>query len=303
MNDGKIKKMAASVHDRLLKLAKKEDRPFNELLQYYAMERLLHRLSKSKHSAQFVLKGALMFQVLDLAHSRPTKDIDLEGLFENNVNLVKSLIKDICETTVEDDGLIFNTNSITADHIMEDAAYRGIRVRLTSNLESAKITMQLDIGFGDKIIPKAEKVSYPSLLDFPSVELQIYTRESAIAEKFEAMVKLGELNSRMRDFYDIWEFSRSFEFSGIVLTEAIDATFNNRETQIPEMPICLTFNFYESKEKQKLWNTFLKKTRLSKISEFSQVCIDIREFLLPVVTALRNGIKIEGHWEPKDKWK
>jgi nucleotidyltransferase AbiEii toxin of type IV toxin-antitoxin system len=259
MTGSKVKNAATSVHDRLLNRAKKENRPFNEVLQYYANE--------------------------------------------NKLDLVKGIVKDICETAVEDDGLIFITGSITTDHIMEDSAYRGIRVRLTANLEKARIIMQLDIGFGDGIVPKPEEVSYPSLLNFPSFALQMYSRESAIAEKFETMVKLGELNSRMRDFYDIWEFSSSFEFSGSVLAEAIHTTFRNRGTELPEMPIAFTSDFYESNETQTKWNTFLRKTRLSGIPDFSQVCRDIREFLSPIISAIRNSKRFEKYWNHKSKWK
>ena len=192
-----VKNLAASVRDRLLNQAKRTKRPFNELLQYYAMERFLYRLAKSKYAAQFVLKGALMLRVWQSSESRPTMDVDLLGITSNDEDEITAQIREILSTEVEPDGLHFDTSSVTAERIIEDADYQGLRIRFHGTLGSAKVNMQLDIGFGDVVFPEAVLSKYPTILDFPAPELRCYSRESAIAEKFEAMVKLGELNSRM----------------------------------------------------------------------------------------------------------
>ena len=196
--------IAASVHQRLLNKARESSRTFNELLQHFAIERFIYRLSKSPHADRFVLKGALMLWAWSGPMSRPTMDIDLLGTIENSLEVITAIMKNVCVMAVEMDGLFFNASTVTAARITEDADYKGVRIRLLGNLGNARVSLQIDIGFGDVIIPGHCKVAYPSLLDFPSPELNGYTMESTIAEKFQAMVKLGTLNSRMKDFYDIY---------------------------------------------------------------------------------------------------
>ena len=212
-----ITNLAASVHQRLLNKAKESSRPFNELLQYFAIERFIYRLSKSPHADQFILKGALMFSAWCGPASRPTMDIDLLGKIDNRIDTITAVMKDACLTDVEPDGISFNAETVEAVRITEDAEYEGVRVRVRGSLGKARVSIQIDIGFGDVIVPNASTVSYPAILDFPAPELKGYTMESTIAEKFQAMVKLGVLNSRMKDFYDIWFLSRTFDFKGEIL--------------------------------------------------------------------------------------
>ena len=164
---------------------------------------------------------------------RPTMDIDMLGRTSNDETNIVSQIRDIMAVSVEPDGLTFATDSIQSEQITEDADYEGIRIRFRGNLDSARVTLQVDIGFGDIIYPGPEESDLPTMLDFPTARLLCYSRESAIAEKFEAMVKLGVLNSRMKDFYDIWLLSRQFDFAGAKLAEAIRLTFERRETAVP----------------------------------------------------------------------
>jgi predicted nucleotidyltransferase component of viral defense system len=196
------KNIAASVRQRLLMMARETSRPFNELLQYFAMERFLYRLSKSRYADNFVLKGALMLTVWEAPLTRPTMDIDLLGRIDNSIETIADLTREICRQEVELDGIDFDAATVEPERIAEDADYEGIRVRFRGSLDTARIVIQLDIGFGDTVIPSPEPVSYPTLLDLPAPHIRGYSRESTIAEKFEAMVKLGILNSRMKDFYD-----------------------------------------------------------------------------------------------------
>jgi len=209
-----VKKTAASVHQRLLNKAKESSRPFNELLQHFAIERFLYRLSKSHHAKKFTLKGALMVSAWSGQVSRPTLDIDLLGKIDNSVERIVAAMKDACLVDVEADGMSFNPETVRGVRITEDAEYGGVRVRVRGGLGNARVSLQVDIGFGDVIVPRPGKVVYPVLLDFPPPELNGYTMESTIAEKFQAMVRLGVLNSRMKDFYDIWWLSRNFDFGG-----------------------------------------------------------------------------------------
>ena len=211
------KNMAASVHARLAEIGRRTGRPFQELLQYYAMERFLYRLSKSPHAASFVLKGALMLRVWDAPMARPTKDIDLLGRLEHSLENGSTVVREVCAVEVEPDGLAFRSATLRSERIREDADYEGVRIRFDGLLARARIAMQLDVGIGDVMVPGPVEIAYPTLLDFPAPRLKGYPRETAIAEKFEAMVKLGALNSRMKDFYDIWLLSRQFDFDGPTL--------------------------------------------------------------------------------------
>lgn len=210
------KNIAASVRQRLLNKARHDKRPFNELLQYFAMERFLYRLSQSPYTEKFILKGALMLRVWDAPFFRPTMDIDMLGRNTGNeIEKIIEQIREICQVSVEpEDGLNFYTNNISGVRITEDADYEGVRIRFVTLLETARIPMQIDIGFGDVVVPGPQESIIPTILDFPPPHLLGYSLESAISEKFEAMVKLGELNSRMKDFYDIWLLSRRFDFKG-----------------------------------------------------------------------------------------
>jgi len=160
-------------------------------------------------------------------------DIDMLGRTNNTEAAIIAQIRDILDVAVADDGLSFDPGSIQAETITEDADYEGIRVRFKGNLGVARISMQIDIGFGDIVHPGPQLAELPTIMDQPAPQLLCYSRESAIAEKFEAMIKLGSLNSRIKDFYDIWLLSRQFEFDPATLTEAIRLTLNQRGTALP----------------------------------------------------------------------
>ena len=225
------KNVAASVHQRLLNVARETGKPFIEVLQYFAMERLLYRLSRSGHKDSFVLKDALLFRVWDVPDSRATRYIDFLAFLDNSPENLAAIFREVC--SIEgDDGLVFNPDSINARTIKEDADYEGVRVRFRGLLGKAKVTMQVDIGFGDKVHPNVVQADYPVLLDLPAPSLRMYPPETVAAEKVEAMVHLGSLNSRMKDFYDVWRLSQQFEFDDAVLSETIRQTFDNRGTTL-----------------------------------------------------------------------
>ena len=154
---------------------------------------------------------------------------------------------------VDNDGIVFHKDTVTGIRITEDADYKGVRILLRGNLGSTRLLLQIDVGFGDVVIPGPGKVKYPVLLDFPPPELNGYTMESTIAEKFQAMVKLGLLNSRMKDFYDIWLLSCMFDFSGETLIEAIEKTFENRKTPLISEPTVFNSTFMKDNTKQAQW--------------------------------------------------
>jgi len=293
--------MSASVRQRLLNRARSDHRPFNELLQYYAMERFLYRLSQSVHVDRFILKGALMFKVWGSPELRPTMDIDMLGRTSNGETNIVSQIKDILTVDVEADGLTFDPASIHAERITEDADYEGIRIRFLGALGSARINMQIDIGFGDIVYPGPEKSDLPTMLNFTAPRLLCYSRESSIAEKFEAMVKLGMLNSRMKDFYDIWLLSRQFNFDGPRLTDAIRLTFERRGTRLPVEIDAFTELFIEAKQTQ--WAAFRKRLGQAHVPVlFKEIVASVDSFLSPIAAVCSSGKQISANWTAPGPW-
>lgn len=298
-----IKNTAASVHQRLLNKAKESSRPFNELLQHFAIERFIYRLSRSPHADRFILKGALMFSAWSGLRSRPTMDIDLLGRIDNSLEVIVAAMKDVCGMDVEVDGMSFNAETMTAARIAEDAEYEGVRVRVRGGLGNARVPLQIDIGFGDVIVPGPSKVAYPALLDFPAPELNGYTMESAIAEKFHAMVKLGVLNSRMKDFYDIWMLSRTFDFRGEMLAEAVEKTFENRNTPIIIAPTVFVPSFAKDGGKKVQWQGFIRKAKLAGAPEdFEEVVAAVKTFLEPLVAFLAEKRTFRNIWNAPGPW-
>jgi hypothetical protein len=296
-----MKNIAAAVRQRLLNKSRSDIRPFQELVQYYAMERFLYRLSQSHHANRFILKGALMLRIWQTPDIRPTMDIDLLGRTNNDMSLLISNITDILSVDVEPDGLSFFPDDITAERITEDAEYEGIRIWFPAKLDTMTLNMQIDIGFGDVIYPGPEKSEIPTILEFPAPFLLCYSRESSIAEKFEAMLKLRELNSQMKDFYDIWLLSRQFGFDGKTLSEAIKLTLEQRGTELPDEIVAFSQEFIE--EKQIQWNAFRKKLEQIHVpDEFEDIVIKVKEFIDPISSALISRRPPPLKWSAPGPW-
>lgn len=230
-------------------------------------------------------------------------DIDLLGSIENSIDLIVAVFKDVCEIEVENDGIVFHKDTITASRITEDADYKGVRVLIRGNLSNVRLFLQIDIGFGDVIIPKPRKVKYPVLLDFPSPELDGYTMESTVAEKFQAMVNLGLLNSRMKDFYDIWFLSKRFDFKGKTLKEAIEKTFEKRKTPLNREPTVFNPTFMQDDIKKVQWQGFIKKAKFTDTpASFEDVAATIKAFLQPVVSSMVDRQAFEFFWNASGPW-
>lgn len=301
MTKSPLKNIAASVRQRLINRSRSDMRPFQELVQYYAMERFLYRLSLSKHSKRFILKGALMFRIWKAPQTRPTMDIDMLGMTSNKVSDVISNVIDILSVDVDPDGLSFFPEEITAEHITDDAEYRGIRIRFPAKLDTMTLNMQLDIGFGDIIYPSPEESHLPSILDFPAPRLLCYSRESAIAEKFEAMLRLQELNSRMKDFYDVWLLSRQYGFDGKTLSEAIRLTLEQRGTELPDKIVAFSQEFITAKRIQ--WDAFRKKLGQDHVpAEFKHIVMTLQEFIDPIASALASRKPPPSRWSAPGPW-
>lgn len=298
-----VTNIAASVHARLLNRAKTEGRPFNELLQYFAMERFLYRLSRSEHADRFVLKGALMLQFWGGPVSRATKDIDLLGRATGTVEELAEVVRSCLAVAVEDDGLCFDPKRVTGEEIRLAANYNGVRMRCAARLGNARVAIQVDVGFGDVVTPGAQDIEYPTLLDFDAPQLLGYTPETAIAEKLEAMVVLDMANTRMKDFLDIWTLAQGREFAGEILAQAIGATFRRRGTELPEStPLALTPTFHSATTKQTQWRAYLRKGRIHGVPDLAEVAENLESFVMPVVAALVEGQGFTQRWRPAGPW-
>lgn len=304
MTKRKVTDVAASVRARLRAHAKKGGQPFQEVLHYFAMERFLFRLSKSRHADKLVLKGGLMLTAWQAPQSRPTKDIDFLAKMPNDLESVAAAVREVCEMPDSSDGLVFQSASLNAAVIKEDADYEGVRVTFLGFLQNARIHMQIDMGFGDVVVPAPVAMSYPTILDHDPPQIYGYPQETAIAEKFEAMVKLGQLNSRIRDFFDVWMLSRQFEFDGATLARAIRETFANRGTEIDVDPTAFKPVFASSPAKQSQWTGYCRKSRIGFApNSLKEVCDAISEFLSPVAKAIHTGDDFHQAWNPPGPWR
>jgi len=296
-----ITDLPASVRQRLLNRAKAERRPFNEIMQYYAMERFLYRLSKSVHAHSFVLKGALMLRIWRAPELRPTMDIDMLGMTSNDGIRIAGQIREIIAVAVEPDGLVFDAESIKTGRMTRGTDYEGVRVRFLGTLDSARINMQIDIGFGDTVFPRPEECELPTMLDSPAPKILCYSRETAIAEKFDAMLKHEELNSRMKDFYDIWLLCRHFNFEGDELAEAVRLTLERRGTELPSDIVAFTDDFATAQ--QVYWTAFLKRLKYTEAPEsFAAVTSKLNVFLGPIALSISLRGPTPAKWAAPGPW-
>jgi len=294
---------AASIKTRLKNIADSERKPFDFILMLYLVERLLFRLSISRYNEKFVLKGGLLLYLIMNEKARATKDIDLLAKdIGSNLDALRDIFADISVIS-SDDAVVYDSGSITVERIKEDTKYEGIRIKIIARLGTMRKSLQFDIGFGDIVVPKPEALVYPTLLEMESPIIKAYSKESVIAEKFEAMLFLAELNSRMKDFYDIYSLCTSFDFDGKVLYEAILQTIMQRGTNTPVEPTVFDKSFVSSKDKATQWRAFKRRTSVGGDLEFSEVANKIGVFLLPIYKNIILEKEFIGRWE-KDtgKW-
>lgn len=303
MTSSHLRNIAASVHQRILNKSRESARPFNDLLQYYAIKRFLYRLSQSSYAEKFILKGALMLMVWEVRAFRSTMDIDMLGKMKSSTDAIIAMVRDVCLQEVEPDGIVFDPNSIRGQIITEDADCEGVRINFRGSLDTARISIQLDVGFGDIVIPSPELMAYPTILDLPAPHIRGYSKESTIAEKFEAMVRRGIMNSRMKDFWDIRLLSRQFDFDGQTLAAAITETFTTRHTVIPSDPVAFTEAFIQDEAKQSQWKAFLRKNRMIGAQDtFEEAVNAVSLFLKPVVDGLVNSKSVPATWKAPGPW-
>jgi len=300
-----ITNLAASVNQRLLNLRDSRKEDFQIVLNRFGLERFLYRISRSPFVDQLILKGAFSFELWGKDLYRPTRDADFLGLLGSSAEEIRRVFALICEQNVEPDGLIFDPESVSVAVIREQNMFGGLRVRLTASLQRIRIHLQFDVCVGERIKPKPKTAEFPTILPFPAPRILIYPKELTIADKFHAMCKLGILNSRVKDYYDLYQLSRHFPFMGIALKNGISVVFKQEKSIIPSgVPEALTDTFGQIREKRTLWKRFLVRIEKGSLDlEFNQVIESIREFILPPAKSAAEKKRFDLYWPPGGPWR
>jgi predicted nucleotidyltransferase component of viral defense system len=304
VSTGTPSNLSASLRARLKNRADELGLDFNQVLQYYAMERFLYRLSRSDWADRLIVKGAAMLRVWDGAVARPTRDIDFLGRIENTPEAVAEMVRG-CLAVESADGLEFSSR-FEVEPITVEERYPGVRAVIEVSLAGARMRLQLDIGVSDAVVPEPGWVDYPTLLDMEAPRILAYQPATSVAEKLEAMASKGLLNSRLKDYYDIWMLSRSVRFEGAVLKDSIVATFGQRGTVIPaSRPAVLSEEYARQPERVTQWAAFVKRLKTSGIeapSNLGEVVDVVAEFIMPAAAAAAAGESFEFVWQLGSGW-
>lgn len=298
--------VAASIRARLLNRARTEGTEFQLFLDRYACERFLYRLGESEVRDRCILKGASLLALWMDEPYRATRDVDLLALGANDEVTVRGVMAAVCNVSCPEDGVALDISTLKVSAIRDGQRYAGQRAAMTGFLGSAKCNLQVDFGFGDVVIPGPEEAQLPTLIGgVPAPFLLTYPQISSIAEKFEAMVQLGTVNSRMKDFYDVWALSETFAFAGPELQEAVARCFDRRGTPLgPETPEALTPALYSNPQQQSHWTTYGHRGGLLHLppSAFDEVGSRIQSFLGPVRNSILAGEPFSMYWPPGGPW-
>lgn len=300
-----VTNFAASVRARLLDVTRRRRGDFQFTLQRYAAERFLYRLGASLYRDRFVLKGAMLFVLWDEMAIRPTRDLDLAGYWANDAASLEASFREICSLPCPHDGLDFALETLEVTPIRDAAEHHGFRLSLNVRLAGAVIPFQVDVGFGDAIVPDPIEVVYPVLLDAEAPHVRAYPREAVVAEKLHAMVSLAEANSRFKDFFDVHALSSRFAFTGQTLTAAISATFSRRRSAtFSPWPVALTPGFYADSPRSDQWVRYLQRSKVAEASaDFTRVGELIMAFLGAPARAASNGESFASSWAPGGPWR
>jgi predicted nucleotidyltransferase component of viral defense system len=278
-----MKDIEQSVKEKLKNIAKDTGKDYNFVCIQYMQERFLARLEKSKYRENFILKGALMFLAYDIPVVRPSKDIDLLGKkTSNEVSNIRSAVTTVANIELND-GVNFNADRIEIEPITENAEYGGWRIKISTIVGKDNHRLQIDVGFGDMIVGGPVDMNYPSLLEFSSPNIKVYSLESAMAEKFEAIVNLGTFGSRMKDYFDVWFMIHNHELNSGRLQKAIQATFGQRDTPVSDMRYIFSEEFKSDQNKSQQWQAFLNRSSIEIDYTFDEIVSGIEEYMNTVV--------------------
>ncbi len=302
MSQRGLKNIPASVRARLLNEAKASGDSYDQVLQYFAIERFLYRLSRTEWGDRLIVKGAIMLRAWGTPLGRPTRDIDFTGNIDNSPEAVERVVRECLAVEYLDDGLVFDQEVETVEINVMDR-YPGVRVVVRGNLDGGTFKVQLDIGIDDAVVPDPEWVEYPTLLDLDAPRVLAYQPVTALAEKFETIVSRGLANSRLRDYYDLWMLPTLREYDGAEVARALLATFGHRGTTLPtEVPPGLSGAFFGAPDTQAGWRSFLSNRRIEAPLDLSDVCEAIIAFVMPPAAAAAAGVPLDKTWEPSKGW-
>lgn len=294
---------AVSVKDRLKNLAKEDGRTMQDELVTYGLERAIYRLSISEYAERFTLKGGIfLYALFDGNFARATMDIDLLAQhISNDAEEMKKVFQDIFSIEC-DDALQFDLESLDVINITEFKEYHGVNVSIMGYLDRTRVSVSIDIGFGDVVYPERMRMTFPVLLDMDAPEVYAYSIYSVIAEKFEAFVSLGLANGRYKDFYDIYVLSANYDLNGNELKNAIVETFIHRETTFDDI-VAFEPDFIKDTVRQGRWNAFIKKKKAMMKIEFEEAIEQSKKLLLPIVEAIEQNKKFDYQWDrDKKEW-
>ncbi len=282
-------RLQASLRQRLLDLAHRDGADFQTILTRYGLERFLFRLGHSRHRDAFLLKGAFLYHAWLEDVARPTRDLDLLGYGSPDIGRIEAVVAEIAGIVFVEDGLEFPAATIRGEAIRDASLYDGIRIRLVAQLGRTRIPLQLDVGFGDAAGSDAADLDYPTLLGHEPPHVRAYRPQYVVAEKLEALVALGFVNSRLKDYYDLWRILMNMDISDEDLLTAIQATFSRRQTSIPrKVPSALTDDFAHDQQKVVQWEAFLGRSGLAVGgATLSLVVRELRDRLVPLLTLAR----------------
>ncbi len=296
--------MAASVRQRLKNIADQSGRPFAEVLQWYVIERFLARLVETRHKDDLLLKGAALLRTMEANAARPTMDVDFGVGRILTVEQAVEIVNDCLAVDIEPDGLEFDLGSVIGEPIRIAQEYPGVRIRCIGTLGNARAKLQVDIGFGDAVVPAPIEVNYPALLGHPEPRLLGFSPETVVAEKLEAIVNLGVRTSRMKDYFDLNWLAKNRTFDGAIVRRAIVTTFAKRRTAATlDVPEGLSDLVVESEDKQRQWAAFVRRMGFLEPPEpFENIVIAVRAFVMPVLEAIAEEERFERLWVPGEGW-
>ena len=296
---------AASVHARLLTLARRHRWDFNLLLLRFTIERFLYRLSISDEVDRFTLKGATLFRIWDEQDARPTRDVDFLAFGPDDHAAIRLAVENVCRADCPEDGVHFDPATIQLADIRQGQPYRGLRARIRGNLGRTRLHLQVDIGFGDTIIPERKVQDYPTVLDLPAPRLWTYPPETVVAEKLHAMVEHGVRNTRVKDLWDMARLARRFAFDGEVLRNAIAETFRRRGTSFGgERPVALLPSYYEEAIRERLWQELRRgmEEDADGPARLVDAGVELLRFLGPICDSLIEGSAFTQAWPSGGPW-
>lgn len=283
-----LKDIGASVRARLLQISKEKGRNFDLIMVHYVIERLLYRVSQSRHADTFILKGAMLLMTWFDEPLRRTRDLDLLGHGSPNPDAVLNVFKEIL-TQEQPDGVVFDSEATRVRQTRRNEVYGGVQIRAVANIAGARIVVPVDVGFGDAVEPPAQQLEYPVLLDMPAPRLRGYSRETVVAEKFQALIELGLANSRMKDYFDLWIIINTGEINRELLLRAIAATFSRRGTSVPcETPAGLSSAFANDPQKIQQWANYKNNLEIEP-GELSCVVDALAAYLMPIANDARKN--------------